>query len=230
LRTRRTVEYLIKRVREELRAEGADGAGYSDFIILDGLNTALDDLSSIFVIRDVDTITSVADQHDYDLLDLLGMEVFEIIRITYDGNLMKGKSIDHYLKKDIKNEGPVRSWFLWGTQLTLIGEVEADKEVKIWLNRGPKFLQGKDDIPDTPRYADEALIAYAMSICYRESKDYERANYHYRIFGHQKNALLQRAVPQLQRDFQTQMRDSYQGPHRGSKRFFWTDTNPRGDY
>jgi len=229
MKTRRTAEHLIKRVREELRAEGPQGGGYSDFIILDALNTALDDLSDIFTIRDTVTFDTVADQNSYDIADVLGVEVFELLRVSYDGKVIRGKPIDVLLNKAVEDEGPVREWFLWGHELTFAGKVEADKEVKMWVNRGPKFISEFKQVPDTPRYADEALISYALSVCYRESKDFERAFQYYRIYNNRKAELLSRSVPQMQRDFTSQMRDDYASPFRGSRRFFYKDYDPRRD-
>lgn len=226
---RRTVEYLIKRVREELRAEGPDGSGYSDFIILDALNSALDDLSGIFDIRDTATFMTIASQQSYDMETVIGVEVFEIVRVTYDDILLKGTTIDHYLNKEIKTEGTVDSWFLWGTDLTLVGEILAGKTVKLWVNRGPLYLRNAKDVPETPRYVDEALIAFAMSVCYRESRDYDRANFHYRIYANQKHDLLKRSVPQGHRDHNASMQSNYWSPFRGSNKFATTDTNPGGN-
>ena len=217
---RRTVEYLIKRVREELRAEGPDGAGYSDFIIIDALNAGLDELSSIFTIRDTAVFNTTASQQSYDLEEILDVEIFKIIRVAYDGNVMKGTVIDEYLDKDVKDEGPVRTWFLWGNELTLVGEVEADKEVTLWVNRGPRFLRDKDDVPDTPRYMDEALVAFAIAVCYRESRDYERANFHYRIFINQKREMVRRTIPQGHRDHLPVMQDQYSKSFQGNKKFY----------
>jgi len=229
---KRNIDTLIKRVREELRAEGSDGAGYSSFIVIDALNSALDDLSEIFTIRDVVEFTTEADKNTYDLTDITGFAgiIYDIIRVEYDGNLTHGAVIDEYLDKHINDEGPVREWFLWGTALTLIGEIEAEKEVKLWVNRAPKHLpyDGKESTPETPRYADEALIAFAISVCYRESKEYERANYHHGIYREIKQNLTRRAIPQGQKDALPIMQDSYAGPFRSPRGFTWTDKNPRG--
>ena len=220
---KRNIEAIIRRVREELRAEGADGAGYSDFIIVDGLNSALDDLSEIFTIRDVLTFNTTAGQNSYDLNDVVSAEIFNTIRVSYDGTRIEGKQIDDYLDIDAPEDGAVRYWFLWGSHLTLIGEVEGDKEIKLWVNRAPQHLDAgnAEMVPDTPRFADEALIAFTVSVCYRESKDYNRANYHYGIYLRQKDDLLKRAVPQGQRDFNPNMRDSYWGPFRPRRGTWW---------
>jgi len=49
---KRTLAALRRRIREELRAEGPDGAGYSSFIIGEHINSAIQVLSSMYPIRD----------------------------------------------------------------------------------------------------------------------------------------------------------------------------------
>lgn len=222
---RRNVETLMRRVREELRAEGPDGAGYSDFLIIDAMGSAVEDLGEVFPIRDFVEITSVAETNTYEVdVD----DFIDIIRVEYDGNPLKSISIDAYIGKVIKDEGSVNEWLLWGNQVILVGEVEADKTIKMWVTRTPKKLKEKGDVPETPDFADEAIIAYAISVCYREMKDYGRADYHYGIYINQKNSILRRAVPQKQRDLRPRMRGSYWGPVRGTSASVRSDTNPGG--
>lgn len=228
--SRRSVETLLRRVREELRAEGADGGGYSDFIILEGLNAALEDLSGIFPIRDITEFTTEDDENSYELNEVLPLEILNIIRVEYDGKRTTGTQIDSFMDVTVPKEGPVREWFLWGKKLIFTGKVEAGKTVKLWITRAPHRLAERGDVPETPSYTDEAIVAYAVSICYRESKDYDRANYHYSIYMGQKNELLKRSVPQSQKDTQSIMRDSYMGPFRARRGFIRSDTDPGGSY
>ncbi len=226
---RRNVEALVRRVREELRAEGVDGAGYSDFIIVDGINSALDDLSEVFTIRDVVTFTTIEGQNEYNLKQVVSSEIYHIIKVTYDGEETFGRQLDSYMDVPDPEEGAVRTWFLWGSHLTFVGDVEADKEVKLWITRAPEHISADntDWVPETPSMADEALVAYTISVCYRESKDYERANYHYRIYLRQKDSLMKRAVPQGQRDFNPNMRATYWGPFRPRRGTWWDSLRSR---
>jgi len=215
-------------VREELRAEGADGGGYSDFFVREALSAALDDLSEVFTIRDVVTFTTVAGKNTYDLSVEIGTEMFTILRVTYDGYRIRSKQLDEYLDANLPGTGPVKHWFLWGNHLTLIGEVEGDKEVKLWVTRAPAVLDKPTSVPDTPRYADRALVEYAVAMCYLESKDYERSNYHNRLYLNQKDSILRRAVPQGHKDSLPKMSESYAGPFRPTMGFIRTDTKPGG--
>lgn len=227
---RRNVETIMRRVREELRAEGPDGAGYSDFIILDAINSALDDLSGVYTIRDEMEFVTAEGVNTYDLLEVLPSEIVDIIRVEYDGVKTRGRQIDQFIEATVTTEGAVREWLLWGKKFTLVGQVDDGKTVKLWVTRPPKRMVDKNSIPETPGYADEAIIAYAVSVCYRESKDYDRANFHYSVYLGQKNDLIKRAIPQAQKDVMPKMRDSYAGPFRSSTRFIRTDKNPGGEY
>ena len=91
---RRNIETIMRRVREELRAEGPDGAGYSDFIIIDAINSALDDLSGVFTIRDEMEFTTETGVNTYDLKEVLPSEIVDIIRVEYDGVKTRGRQID----------------------------------------------------------------------------------------------------------------------------------------
>jgi len=232
---KRNVETVIKRIREELRAEGADGAGFSDFIIVDAINSALDDLSDTFTVRDLLDFNTTT-ENTYNLRTVVDAEIYTLLRVSYDGKVIDSVQIDDYLSMVNPEEGPVRQWFLWGDHLTLVGNVEGNKEVKMWVLRAPAHIDPHTPtmVPDTPRHADEAIISFAMSICYRESREYERANYHYGIFLRQKENLLRRSVPQGQGDHNPQMRSIYWGTFRPSSAGgwtppAWTDTNPGGN-
>ncbi len=232
--SRRDIEYLLKRIREELRAEGPDGAGYSDFLIIDAMNSALEDLGEVFPVRDTvtfaTTTTELVVDSSYDLTESLDISsLINILKVEYDGKVISNMSISEYLEKTIKDEGEVAHWVLWGNAFILLGEVEAAKPVTLWITRSPAKIKDKGDIPETPSYADEAIVAYTLSVCYRESKDYERANYHYGIFLKQKDNILRRAIPQGQKEALPMMSDSYCGPFRSVQTSQRTDTNPGGN-
>jgi hypothetical protein len=223
--SRRTVEDLVKRIREEIRAEAPDSAGYSDFIILDGINSAIADLSEVFPVRDSTSFTTEADTNEYTLsLD----SIYNIIKVEYDGTVISGMPLDDYLSLTDKTAGGVLRWVLWGTSLVLVGEVEEDKTVNLWVTRAPNKVDSKDSVPELPSYADEAIVAYALSICYRESRNFDRADYYYRIYVIQKSNILRRGVPQRQKDHLPKMNDSYWGAFRPSRKTRTSDTNPGG--
>ena len=229
--SRRDIGYLMKRIREELRAEGPDGAGYSDFLVIDAMNSGIEDLSEVFPIRDTisfvtsipDGGTAVATEYEVSIDNLLN-----IVKVEYDSRPISSITISDYLSMVVKDEGEVNHWVLWGNKLFLIGAVEVAKTVNLWITRTPNKLQDEGDVPEMPSYADEAIVAYALSVCYRESKDYERANYHYGIFLKQKDNILRRSIPQGQRDANAKMNDSYWGVFRDSTSTVRTDTNPGG--
>ena len=223
--SRRTVEDLLKRIREELRAEEPDSAGYSDFIVIDAINSAIADLAEVFPVRDKVEFSTVVGQNTYELDDL---DIHNIVKLEYDGKLIEGYPLKKYLDLSIKEEGPVNRWVLWGKYLIFIGEVDKIAPVKLWVTRAPSKLQNKDDVPEIPDYADEAIIAYALSVCFRESRSYDRANYYYRTFVGQKNNILRRAVPQGQREVLPKVSDRYWGPHRPRQSGVRSDTNPGG--
>lgn len=221
----RNLEMLLRRVREELRAEGPDEAGYSDFIVLNAINFAISDLSEVFPVQDTVELITEADTNKYEL----GFEtVYDIVKVVYDGTILRGMQLPNYLNLTVKDVGPVNHWVLWGTAFILVGKVEADKPINLWVTRAPNKLEGKDDIPELPSYADEAIIAYALSVCYRESRNFDRADYYYRIYVIQKSNILRRGVPQRQKEFQPQMNDSYWKPVRHNRSTVRTDTNPGG--
>ena len=224
---RRDIETLMRRIREELRAEGPDGAGYSDFLIMDAMNSAIEDIGEVFPIRDTLDIESVEFTNNYSIHQYA---ILDILSVEYDGRLLRHIELKEYLNKTINNEGDVREWLLWGSALILTGEIEDEKNIKVWFTRTPKKIEAKGDIPETPSYVDEAIVAYALSVCYRESKDYQRADYHYGIYLRQKDNVLRRSVPQGQRANMPMMTDSYWGPVGSPERFRKTDTNPGGNW
>ena len=223
--SRRDTDALIRRIREELRAEGPDGAGYSDFLVQDAINSAIADLSEVFPVRDTIELTTEIGQNTYDLSNYT---IFDIIKVEYNGSLIDGYPLKDYLDLNIKDEGPVNKWVLWGNYLIFIGEVDEAVTVKLWVSRAPSKLEDKGDIPETPSYADEAIIAFALSVCFRESRSYDRANYYYRLYVGQKSNILRRAVPQGQRESLPKMNDSYWKPHRSRRSGARSDTNPGG--
>jgi len=224
----RNLENLVRTVREELRAEGPDGGGYSDFFIENAINNALADLADIYDIRDTAVITTAEGQNSYDLGELLDHNFENIIRVDYDGRQLNFISLDEYMGMAVKDEGAVRYCLLWGTNFIITGEVEEDKELTLWYNRSPKLLDSKDEEPETPFYLDEAIVQYAVSACYREANNYDRANYHFRIYLNQKTKGAKRASPQGQRQRTPKVSDSYWGPFRGRFLSQKSDTNPGG--
>ena len=225
----RNLETLVRRVREELRAEGPDGAGISDFAIEAALNAAQDDLSEEFPIRDTIDFSTVEGQNTYSLSVVAeGIQLVDIIRVTYDGTRITYIDLDEFFSVVEPEEGSVNRWTLWGTQIVLIGDVEEDKSVTLYVTRAPHRLEDIGDEPEMPFYTDEALIQYAVSAAYRESRDYDRANYHHYIYRNLKRSLLSRGVPQGQRARQSKTKDTYWGPVRGARGRQRTDTNPGG--
>lgn len=223
----RTVETLRRRVREELRAEGADEAGYSDFIVLHAINSAIQDLAEVFPVRSIEKITTVEDQKEYDLTTY---GIYKIETVQYDGDLIGYMATRDYANyKTEEDMGTVNRWTFYGKNLILIGKVEGGKEISLWVSRSPHRLEEKNDVPEVPDYADEAIVAYALSICCREGRSFDRADYYYRIFLNQKDEVLRRAVPQGQRDTQPKMKDDYWAPFRPGKSVRTTDTNPGGN-
>lgn len=234
----RNLETIIARVREEIRAEGADGAGISDFLLESAVNSALADLSEIFTIRahiefDIEEDENGEPKRAYSLRDVTGTEteLENIIRVTYGDRVLDYISLDEYLAIDKNDEGELRSYTLWGNKMFLVGgfDLEYYEKVGMYIVRGPSRLQSKDDVPETPYYADEAIMHFAIAAAYRETRDYDRANYHYGIYLRNKDSLLKRAVPQMQREKQPHMRDSYWGvteERTGISRT--SDTNPGG--
>ncbi|HUM42712.1 MAG TPA: hypothetical protein PKI14_07175 [Fervidobacterium sp.] len=226
----RTLQNLIKRIREELRAEGAGGGGYSDEFIRDNINSAIGDLAEVFTIRDTVTIATVEGQNVYDLNSSLpeGTVLENIIKITYDGREIKGITLDEFLDYQENPTGPVRNWHIWGSQLMLLGDVEGDKELRLWITRAPKPLTDDNDVSELPYFTDTALIKYAISACFNESRDYERASVYFNHYLRERNMLMNRGIPQGHRNFLTVTRDTYWEPERAVFRCYRTDTNPGG--
>ncbi len=223
----RTLEILTKQIREELRAEGPDSAGYSDFFIQNAINSAIADLSEMFPVRDSILFPAEAGANTYDL----GLDVaYDVVAVEYDGRPIEGMDLKDYMSLVEKNQGAVKNWVIWGTSFVLVGEVEEGKDVTVWITRPPKRLENLGDVPEVPNYADAAITAYAISACYRESRSYDRADYYYRIFINQKNNILRRGVPQRQKDHLPKMGDSYWKAFRPNRRYTTSDTNPGGKY
>lgn len=224
--SRRTIEDLMKRIREELRAEGPDEAGYSDFMILQGMNSAIQDLAEVFPINDVEKITTEEEKKEYDLSD----NIYKIDKVQYDGRKLEYMQTRDYVDYKVDEDpGPVNRWTLYGKKLILVGKVEDGKELSLWVSRSPKRLEGKGDVPEVPDYADEAIVAYAMSICCREGRSFDRADYYYTIYLNQKQEILRRTVPgQGQSDRKPRARDDYWPTFRPSRRIRTSDTNPGG--
>ena len=317
----RTLEEFRLRIREELRAEGVGGGGYSDNFIRDALNSAQQDLAALFTFRDIATFdtTETAEEwtldlggaaggtyelgiennmvelafdataaqiesaledvfgddnvtvavaadfgitftnavresgfqadfsdlvgavdpaltqtqeylaYDYDLPTVVTTMVIEnILRITYDGKPLAGIPLDAFLAKTAWKEGSVDQWVLWGSTLTLIGRVVENVEVRLWVTRAPTDLENDPDESELPYYAQEAMIQYAISACYRESRDYERAGYHLSLYQREYADVRSRAISQGQRDHLPTMRDSYGGPISQRDGIARSDTNPGG--
>lgn len=220
----RTLSFLRRRIREELRAEGPDGGGYSDFFLDQQINSAIGVLSAIYPIRDTFTFDTVEDQDEYNMDDIVDddMDVDKIIKLTYDDTELPGSRLDSMLYNSSLS---VYGWTLWGRTIILYGEeIEADKEVKIWVTRAPQPLVDPEDESELPQYTDEAIIQFVIAACYRESRDYERATTHYHNFLHHEDRLRKRDIPQGHRAYPTQMSNIYSQPVRHSRtRTVWDD-------
>ena len=224
----RDLESLVRVIREELRAEGVDGAGYSDFFIEEKLNTAQQELAGVFTIRDTLTFTTIVGVGTYDLLTVVDAAIENIMSVFYDELKLSYMSFEDYLHINDPAEGSVNRWTLWGNSLMLTGEVEADKTVELFVTRAPKALRERGDVSELPVYADEAIIQYVLSACYRLSRDYDRANYHYGTFRMLRSDLSNRGTPQVQREKQNMMKDSYWSPVNERGWASRSDTNPGG--
>ena len=221
-----TLEQLVGFIRGELRAEGPDGAGFSDNQIIKALNLAISELAKEFPIRAVVTVTTEDAVNEYSL-DWMAIE--NIIRVTYDGSRLRAVALDDYLAMTAPTEGEVRNWLLWGAKLILTGEVEADKDLQLWVTRPPAALVEKDDVYELPYYVESALIHYALAACYREGRADDSARMHFSTYLKLKDEIIQRAVPQRQREETPQVRSTYFPPI--SDRYGWprTDRNPGGN-
>lgn len=227
---RRDVESLLRRVREELRAEGPDGGGWSDFFLLEAMNAAQADLAEEFPIRDILSFQT-EDKKEYDLKEKFpDTEIENILRVTCAGTHLYMLEPDAMLQFDQEEDMPVRYWFLWGNILYLVGNVEKGESVKLYVTRAPYPLTEtqKGVEPEMPYYADEALVHYAVSAAFRESRDYDRANFYYELYTRAKQAAIRRGTPQRQRDGRPVMRDTYWPPVGGAGPVRKTDTNPGG--
>lgn len=225
----RTLATMRRRIREELRAEGPDGSGYSDFFIDHVINAAQDDLAENFSTRDILTFDTTVGQNSYNLNSVFSdLRLCYIVRIEFNGKKVNGIQPDAYLNIETKQEGPVSKWFLWGDTLYFVGEVD-EVEVVLWVVRAPVRLIDDTDVPELPYYTDEAIIQSAIAACYRESRDYERANFHFGIYRSLKSSLLRRGTPQGQRDHAPAMQDEYFGPVTDRSGIMRSDSNPGGD-
>lgn len=223
----RTLATLTQEVREMLRAEGSDGGGFSDFLVKKAINAGIADLAEIYPIRDTLTFNTVALQNEYDLSDptLAPNGLMDIIRITYDGKLLRGVSIDDYLTMAAPTEGSINYWVLWGKKLTLTGAVEA-KPVQVLITRPAKELVALDDVPETPPMADRAIVQYALASCYQEAREDDAYSVALGNYYRLKNSFGLYSSPRGQRDVQTKVRDSYWGPVRGRGYSRSSDENP----
>lgn len=210
------LQILRRLIREELRAEGADGAGYSDFFIDQQVNACLRDLSELFTIRDSFSFTATLATNSYSIATKaaaasLGADVENVLGVDYDGSPILYIDFNAYREIDDKTTGDVEKYTIWGDNLILIGAVTA-LVVKIWVTRGPKTVKVDADTPETPYYADEAIAEFVVAACYRESKDYERASFHWAVFQNKRQSVARRATPQGQRDQMPAMKADYWGP------------------
>lgn len=214
---RRTLGHIRRRIREELRAEGPDGAGYSDFFIDSNIRSALDALASIYTIRDEVTFTAQVGVNEYDLNSKIDPEVVEnIVQVEY-----KDKIIPFYPMHEVdpvkKEEGDtVYGWVIWGSTLILLGEVEA-VDVILRITRAPFPPIEDDDDIEMPYYADEAIVQFVIAACYRESKDYDAASLHYTIYLRAREEVRTRAIPQGRATGQLAVRSEYWLPERGGR-------------
>ena len=272
---------LRRRIREELRAEGPDGAGYSDFFIDENIDSAVQALSGLHTIKDEISFNAPDDEwgtgasyletakvfhstkwyictashtagaanepgagddwedfwreatgdesNRFDLDEETDTSLLEnIIRVRYDGRDIMYQGPNEFDLSRMQ-DGEVRSWYLWGSEILLFGEVKPGDSVEIWITRGPKKAVEDDDEIEMPFYADEAIVQFAIAGCYRESRDYDRASQHYRNFLHHEDRLKNRSIPQGQRARAPMMQSLYWPAMSGRRgRFRTTDTHPGG--
>ena len=226
-----TVSDLKEEVRNELRADGPQGLSYyNNDTILAGFNNAVKELAGIFTIRDTFIFDSVAEENEYSVSDETDglMIIDNITKVSYDNRVLTLLTNEEYYGVTDKSDGEVTNYFVWGDTLILIGDVAEAKEIKLWVTRAPNKLVNDTDVPEVPYYAEEALVQYGVSTCYRESRDYDRANFHYRVYATKRDELVRRGSPQGQRDRAPQMRDSYWGAVGSGHGCRRSDTNPGG--
>jgi len=225
---RRDLETLVRLIREEVRIEGPDGGGVSDLFIEEAVNEAIKDLAEFFPVKDVMEIESEAGKNGYDL-DEEDVKIENIIYVLYDGNILDSIPINKYMNLKNVDEGQVDTWSYWGGKLFLRGEVEQGKTIELWVTRAPKTLKNRKDEPEVPYYCDKAIKQYAVSACYREIRDYERANFHYSIYQNQFESIVNRGVPQETRGEGLAIDDSYFPALNGDYFVKRSDTNPGGN-
>jgi hypothetical protein len=209
----RTLTELVIRIREELRAEGADGSGYSDPFVIDNINEAIVSLAKDYPIRTTRSFNTTVSVNSYNLATVItAAEILNIMRVEYDGALILPIALDDYLAVDTPTTGEVSNWVVWGKNLILTGAVPAGKAVTLWVTETPTALTAGTDKHQLPTYFEPAIIQYVVAACYRESRDYDRASAHFRIFQYELGNLLSQAIPQTQRAEMPQARSSYFGP------------------
>jgi hypothetical protein len=228
----RNLDYFIRLIREELRAEGADGAGYSDFKIVNAINTALSELSEVYPVRDILTLVTEESVNEYDFTATFpDDEIVDIIHIAKGNKTLVGIDVNTYLSLNNPLDGETRHYLIWGNKLMLTGEIPDDDEYKLWVTRLPKKLVETDltGTPEIPSYADDAVIQYAIATCYRESRDYERAAYHLDLYNKEKAEIIRRGIPQKQRNHTAVVRNRYSEAIGQNGLTRKTDTNPSGE-
>jgi len=227
---KRTLGEIRQRIREELRAEGPDGAGFSSTFIDSNVRSALDSLAGIYTIRDIVSFTTTTDTNEYFLDDKIDSEIIEnIIRVEYDDTPLEFKHPDSVRYDTLTESDKVNGWAIWGSRFFLFGTVEADKSVKLWITRAPEPPVNDDDEIEMPYYADEAIIQFVIAACYRESKDYEPAMIHYNIYQRARAEVQERAIPQGQRAQAPSVRAEYFPAVKNQYGYdYRSDTNPGG--
>ena len=223
---KRDLESLVRLVREEVRAEGPDGGGISDLFIEEAINEAIKDLAEYFPVKDKIEITTEKDNNEYEVTNDKPVE--NILYVFYDGEKLDSINLNKYHELSTKTEGKVSHWTYWGGKLFLRGEVEEGKTLELWITRAPTTLKERGDEPELPYYTDKAIKQYAVSACYREIRDYERANFHYSIYVNQFESIINRSVPQETRGESLMIDDSYFPPINADHHVRRSDTNPGG--
>lgn len=222
----RDLESLVRIVREEVRAEGPDGGGFTDLFIEDAINEAISGIAEFFPIKDTVELESEEHKNEYELET--DFEIENIYYVFYGNSRLTPIDINQYHQIRTKDEGKVSYWTYWGGKLFLTGEIEAEKPIILWITRAPKKLKDKGDTPEVPYYCDKAIKQYAVSACFRESRDYERANFHYGIYRNELQSIVGRAVPQEGRGTSPMIDDSYFPPVNAGHTVRRTDENPGG--
>lgn len=203
------LEKLLRRTREELRALGSDGGGYTDFFITENINAAIATLSEVYSIRDTIEIITTA-VNEYPLPATINIE--NIIRAKYDGNELDNITLEEYFNTADPLAGSVTKWLWWKERIILLGAIATGKILELWVTRNANKLIEKHDKLELPSSTEQALVQYALSACYRSSKNYDRANHHFQLFLWEKNDLLGRGVSQNQRKISLKVQEVYSQP------------------